>query len=46
MKQVVSIGTQDFEKLRDRDAFYVDKTGYIKEWWENEDEHAGKILFC
>lgn len=38
MKQVVSIGTQDFEKLRDRDAFYVDKTGFIKEWWENEDE--------
>jgi hypothetical protein len=34
----VAIGIQDFEKLRKRGCFYVDKTGFIKEWWENEDE--------
>ena len=34
----VSIGTQDFEKMIQRNCFYVDKTGFIKEWWESEDE--------
>lgn len=33
----ISIGAQDFEYLRRRDCFYVDKTSFIKEWWENED---------
>ena len=35
---VVSIGTQSFEKLRNMESFYVDKTFFIKEWWENQDE--------
>lgn len=38
MKPVVSIGTQDFEKVRKGHAFYVDKTYFIKEWWENQDD--------
>ena len=38
MARTVSIGTQDFEKMRQRTCFYVDKTGFIKEWWESEDE--------
>ena len=33
----VAIGLQSFEEIRDRDVFYVDKTGFIKEWWENGD---------
>lgn len=37
-KQVISIGVQDFGKLRERKAFYVDKTDFIKEWWENQDD--------
>lgn len=37
MKPVVSIGAQDFLKLRENDSFYVDKTAFIKEWWENQD---------
>ena len=38
MARTVSIGTQDFEKMKQRNCFYVDKTGFIKEWWESEDE--------
>ena len=34
MKPVV-IGEQNFAALRKRNAFYVDKTGFIKDWWEN-----------
>ncbi len=38
MARTVSIGNQDFEKMIQRDCFYIDKTGFIKEWWDNEDE--------
>lgn len=37
MTPVVSIGTQDFEYIRENQYFYIDKTGFIKEWWENGD---------
>ena len=36
MRQV-SIGAQGFEFLRSADCFYVDKTDFIKEWWEYKD---------
>ena len=38
MARVVSVGTQNFEKLISNNCFYIDKTLFIKEWWENEDE--------
>ena len=38
MNPVVGIGIQDFKKLRNRKCFYVDKTLFIKEWWENADD--------
>ena len=38
MAKTVSIGTQDFAKIRERDSFYVDKTHFIKEWWESYDD--------
>ena len=38
MKKTVSIGVQDFGKLRENDCFYVDKTPFIKEWWESRDD--------
>ena len=38
MKKKVAIGIQDFEKLREKDCFYIDKTDFIKEWWESNDE--------
>lgn len=37
MARVVSIGAQDFDQLISNDCFYVDKTLFIKEWWENKD---------
>lgn len=37
MARRVSIGHQDFEDVIRNDYFYVDKTFFIKEWWENGD---------
>lgn len=37
MSTVVSIGNQDFESIRKSESFYIDKTVFIKEWWENND---------
>ncbi|MCD7955564.1 MAG: ATP-binding protein [Lachnospiraceae bacterium] len=37
MYPVISIGTQDFEYIRKNHFFYVDKTDFIREWWENGD---------
>ncbi|UYJ39434.1 MAG: ATP-binding protein [Lachnospiraceae bacterium] len=34
----VAIGKQSFEDIRKKDCFYVDKTAFIKEWWEMEDD--------
>ncbi len=34
----MAIGIQDFAKLREKNCFYVDKTSFIKEWWESYDE--------
>ena len=38
MAKTVSMGTQDFSFLRENDCFYIDKTDFIREWWENQDE--------
>ena len=35
MARVVSAGTQDFEEIIRNGYFYVDKTNFIKEWWED-----------
>ena len=37
MPRTVSIGHQDFETVRKENYFYVDKTHFIKEWWEYGD---------
>ena len=37
MGRTIGIGIQDFEDIIKRDCFYIDKTSFIKEWWENED---------
>ena len=37
MKNTIAIGNHDFSKLRETNCFYVDKTSFIKEWWENKD---------
>lgn len=38
MARTVSIGAQDFEEIISNNCFYVDKTAFIKEWWENKDK--------
>ena len=38
MGAVISVGTQNFQSLRENEYFYIDKTDFIKEWWETGDE--------
>lgn len=38
MVRAISIGNQDFEKIRVNQIFYIDKTEFIREWWEATDE--------
>ncbi len=38
MGRTVAIGIQDFEKIRRGNYFYVDKTDFIREWWESGDD--------
>jgi len=38
MGQVISIGKQDFVSLRENRYFYIDKTDFIRQWWENADD--------
>ena len=37
MARTVAIGIQDFETIISNDYFYIDKTDFIREWWENGD---------
>ncbi len=37
MARTVGIGIQDFETIIKNNCFYVDKTSFIKEWWESND---------
>lgn len=37
MARTIGIGIQDFSKIVKNDYFYVDKTAFIKEWWESGD---------
>ena len=37
MARIVGIGHQDFGQMISSDNFYIDKTLFIKEWWENND---------
>ena len=38
MKRTVAIGRQNFASIREGNFFYIDKTNFIKEWWESGDE--------
>lgn len=37
MKSVISIGNQDFVSIRKNHCFYIDKTDFIREWWDKQD---------
>ena len=38
MTKTVGIGIQDFNKIIEGNYFYIDKTSFIKEWWESGDD--------
>lgn len=38
MKQNIGIGIQSFDKMIEGNYFYIDKTHFIKEWWECGDD--------
>ncbi len=38
MAKKIAVGVADFGKIMENNCFYVDKTNFIKEWWENGDE--------
>ena len=38
MGRTVGIGIQEFDKIIEGNYFYVDKTSFIKEWWESGDD--------
>lgn len=38
MAGTVGIGHQDFEQIRKNNLFYIDKTGFIEEWWRRKNE--------
>lgn len=35
--RTISIGKQSFSSIRERNNFYIDKTDFIREWWEADD---------
>jgi len=35
MNAKICIGEQSFERIREEHAFYIDKTDFIRQWWEN-----------
>ena len=37
MERTVAIGKQSFEEVIESNCFYIDKTSFIKEWWESGD---------
>ena len=36
-KREISTGNQDFEDMRINGDFYVDKTGFVRDWWNSRD---------
>ncbi|MCM1090316.1 MAG: ATP-binding protein [Butyrivibrio sp.] len=37
MARTIGIGNQNFETIRKEGYFYIDKSGFIQEWWESGD---------
>ena len=41
MQLPISLGNQGFASLRENHCFYIDKTDFIREWWEEQICHFG-----
>ena len=37
MTRAIAVGEQDFVKIRENDYFYIDKSGFIADWWRGAD---------
>ena len=37
MAKKIGIGNQDFERIQKEGCFYIDKTKFIRDWWESGD---------
>ena len=37
MARAIAVGEQDFVKIRENDYFYIDKSGFIADWWRGAD---------
>ena len=37
MTKTIASGVQDFGRIQQNNYFYIDKTHFIKEWWESGD---------
>ena len=37
MARTILMGTHNFERLIIEGCFYIDKTNFIKKWWEEQD---------
>ena len=37
MKKTIAIGIQNYNEMIEKNCFYIDKTLFIKEWWESMD---------
>lgn len=37
MAKTIAIGIQDFKNIIEEECFYIDKTDFIREWWDSKD---------
>ena len=37
MTRAIAVGEQDFVKIRKNNYFYIDKSGFIADWWKGAD---------
>ncbi len=44
MARPILDGVQDFSQLREKNYFYVDKTHFIREWWDGKQDNSGVSL--
>ena len=38
MARRIGLGIQNFDKIMKNNSFYIDKTDFIREWWEGGDD--------
>ena len=38
MGATIAIGVQNFADVRERGVFYIDKTSFVRQWWNNKDD--------